>query len=88
MSASSLWSLSCQKYQIVARTGTNQEIGALAGIHFFDAWRVKPRCEALVQLPVTNDGPSDGVSHLINPCIILILLHGTSSPQRKVVPWN
>ena len=45
--------------RIVARTGTHQEIVALAGIHFFDTWRVKPSCEAPKQLPITNDGPDE-----------------------------
>ena len=45
--------------RIVARTGTHQEIVALAGIYFFDARRVKPSCEAPEQLPVTNDGPDE-----------------------------
>ena len=49
--------------QIVAQTGSDQEIIPLPGIYFFDGWRVHPTLTIPSNLPRTKEAPVRDITH-------------------------
>ena len=48
--------------RLVERMGPTQEVTPLAGVHFFDAWRIEPCCEVPTDLPEAQNGPGESKS--------------------------